>query len=82
MCHAPDLSGPGLVFFIPCIDKWKKVDMRVITSNIPRQAMMTQDAVTVTLNAVVFYRVDDAESAITRVEKFKFAITELAQKPH
>ena len=51
--------GPGLFFIIPFIDRWVKVDLRVITMDVPSQEVITKDNVTVRVNAVVFFRVVD-----------------------
>jgi len=72
-------KGPGLFFLIPIIDKMVKVSLRIITFDIPPQEVITQDNVTVSVNAVVFYRVMDPNAAITEVEDFYQATNQLAQ---
>lgn len=72
-------KGPGLFFLIPVIDKMIKVSLRIITFDIPPQEVITQDNVTVSVNAVVLYRVIDPNSAITEVEDFYQATNQLAQ---
>ena len=72
-------KGPGLFFLIPIIDKMIKVSLRIITFDIPPQEVITQDNVTVSVNAVVLYRVIDPNSAITEVEDFYQATNQLAQ---
>ncbi len=72
-------KGPGLFFLIPVIDKMIKVSLRIVTFDIPPQEVITQDNVTVSVNAVVLYRVIDPNLAITEVEDFYQATNQLAQ---
>jgi len=72
-------KGPGLFFLIPIIDKMVKVSLRIVTFDIPPQEVITQDNVTVSVNAVVLYRVIDPNAAITEVEDFYQATNQLAQ---
>jgi regulator of protease activity HflC (stomatin/prohibitin superfamily) len=60
-------KGPGLFFIIPFIDKWVKIDLRVITLDVPRQDVITKDNVTVGVDAVVYFRVVDAEAAVVKI---------------
>jgi regulator of protease activity HflC (stomatin/prohibitin superfamily) len=71
--------GPGLILLIPVVDRMVKIDLRVITSNVPKQEMMTRDNVPVTVDAVVYFRVVDAEFAITKVRDFLEATSLIAQ---
>lgn len=73
------LRGPGLVFLIPFIERMRKVDIRVITMDVPRQECMTLDNVTVTVDAVVYFRVVDAAAAILKVNNYIKATHLLAQ---
>ncbi|MFB6240901.1 MAG: slipin family protein [Gemmatimonadota bacterium] len=73
------VKGPGLVLLIPFIDKIERVDMRVLTINVERQEIITKDNVTVQVDAIVFFRVMDAEKAIIEVEQYMEATTWLAQ---
>ncbi|MFQ5460271.1 MAG: SPFH domain-containing protein, partial [Anaerolineae bacterium] len=57
-------KGPGLVILIPFIDRMRKVDLRVVTLDVPTQEAITHDNVTIRVNAVVYYRVLDPSSAI------------------
>jgi regulator of protease activity HflC (stomatin/prohibitin superfamily) len=59
--------GPGLFFIIPFIDKWMKVDLRIVTLDVPRQDVITKDNVTVGVDAVVYFRVVDPEAAVVKV---------------
>ena len=72
-------KGPGLIILIPVVDRMVRVDLRVVTIDVPRQEMMTRDNVPVTVDAVLYFRVIDAESAIVKVENFLKATSLLAQ---
>jgi regulator of protease activity HflC (stomatin/prohibitin superfamily) len=63
-------KGPGLVLLIPFIDRMVKVDMRILTINVPKQEVITRDNVTINVDAIIFFRVVDAEAAIVKVERF------------
>lgn len=70
---------PGLRWIIPIVETVQVVDIRVITINIDSQEVMTQDNVPCSIDGVVFFRVKDPEKAVLEVEKFNFAIMQLAQ---
>lgn len=72
-------KGPGLVIMIPFVDRMVKVDLRVVTIDVPKQEMMTRDNVPVSVDAVVYFRVMDPESAIVKVENFLKASSLIAQ---
>ncbi len=72
-------KGPGLFFVIPIFDRMIKVDLRVVTLDVPSQEMITRDNVTVKVNAVVFFRVVDPSSAIVQVEDFRRATWNISQ---
>jgi regulator of protease activity HflC (stomatin/prohibitin superfamily) len=72
-------KGPGLFLIIPFIDRMVKVDLRVVTLDIPSQEAITRDNVTVRVNAVCYFRVVDPEAAIVRVESFFNATLQIAQ---
>jgi len=72
-------KGPGLIFLIPFVDRMVKVDIRVVTSDVPKQEMMTRDNVPVTVDAVVYFRVMDPEAAIVKVENYLKASSLIAQ---
>lgn len=71
--------NPGLRWIIPVIDKIKKVDIRVIATDIPSQEVITKDNVPMKVNGVVFFKVINSEKAILEVEEYKYAISQLAQ---
>lgn len=73
------VKGPGLVIIIPGIQVMRRVDLRVRTMDIPSQDVISRDNVTVSVNAVLYYRVVDAERAIIRVENYDRATIQLAQ---
>jgi regulator of protease activity HflC (stomatin/prohibitin superfamily) len=72
-------KGPGVIFLIPIVDRMVRIDLRVVTLDVPRQEMMTRDNVPVTVDAVVYFRVVDPENAIVKVENFGKATFLLAQ---
>jgi regulator of protease activity HflC (stomatin/prohibitin superfamily) len=75
-----DLKGPGLFFIFPLgVDRPTKVDLRVITLEVPPQEVITSDNVTVKVNAVIFFQVLDPRAAITRVYNFGQATSQIAQ---
>ena len=71
--------GPGLFFIIPLIDRMVKVDLRVVTLDIPSQEAITSDNVTVKVNAVAYFRVLEPIAAIVQVEDFRRATWQIAQ---
>ncbi|AWI74092.1 hypothetical protein CEW83_01685 [Parazoarcus communis] len=73
------VKGPGLVIVIPGIQQIVKVDLRVVTMDVPSQDVISRDNVSVKVNAIVFFRVVDAEKAIIQVENFLVATSQLAQ---
>jgi regulator of protease activity HflC (stomatin/prohibitin superfamily) len=72
-------KGPGLFFIIPFVDRMVKVDLRVVTLDIPAQEAITRDNVTVKVNAVAYFRVVDPSRAIVAVEDFRRATWQIAQ---
>ncbi|BES69230.1 slipin family protein [Marinobacter nanhaiticus D15-8W] len=73
------VKGPGLIIVIPVIQQIIRVDLRVITLDVPSQDVISRDNVTVRVNAVLYFRVVDPEKAIIRVENFGAATSQLAQ---
>jgi len=74
-----DGSGPGLVLLIPFVDKMVKVSLRTITMDVPPQDVITRDNVSVKVNAVIFFRVLDANKAVISVEDYLYATSQMAQ---
>ncbi len=72
-------KGPGLFFIIPIIDRMIKIDLRVVTLDVPAQEAITRDNVTVKVNAVVYFRVVDPSAAVVNVEDYRRATWNIAQ---
>ena len=72
-------KGPGLILLIPFVDRMVKMDLRVITINVPQQEAMTRDNVPVTVDAVVYFRVLDPVAAVVKVEDFLKASSLISQ---
>ncbi|AAM04349.1 TPA: slipin family protein [Methanosarcina acetivorans] len=73
------VKGPGLFLIIPFIDRALKIDLRVVAIDVPKQAVITRDNVTVEVDAVVYYKVVEPGAAITQVENYMFATSTLSQ---
>jgi len=73
------VKGPGLVILIPGVQQMVRVGLRVMVLDIPSQDVITRDNVSVKVNAVLYFRVVDAEKAIIQVEKYLEATSQLAQ---
>jgi regulator of protease activity HflC (stomatin/prohibitin superfamily) len=73
------VKGPGLIIVIPVIQQMVRVDLRVVTFDIPTQDVISRDNVTVHVSAVLYFRVVDPERAIIQVEHFFNATNQLAQ---
>lgn len=74
-----DVKGPGLIILIPVLDRMIKVDMRTITMDVPPQDVITRDNISIKVNAVVYFRVMDANSAVIQVENYLYATSQLSQ---
>lgn len=74
-----DTKGPGLIILIPVVDRMVKVDMRTIAMDVPPQDVITRDNVSIKVNAVIYFRVMDANSAVIEVENYLYATSQLAQ---
>ena len=72
-------KGPGLILLIPIVDRMVKMDLRVITIDVPKQEVMTRDNVPVTVDAVVYFRVMDPVAAVIKVENFLKASSLISQ---
>jgi regulator of protease activity HflC (stomatin/prohibitin superfamily) len=72
-------KGPGLILLIPIIDRMVRVDLRTVTLTVPPQEVITKDNVTVRVNAVAYFRVIDPNRAITEVENFLVATSQISQ---
>lgn len=72
-------KGPGLIILIPIVDRMVKVDMRTIAMDVPPQDVITRDNVSIKVNAVIYFRVVDANRAVIEVENFLYATSQLSQ---
>jgi regulator of protease activity HflC (stomatin/prohibitin superfamily) len=72
-------KGPGLILLIPVVDRMVRVDTRVIAMDVPPQDVITRDNISIKVNAVVYFRVMDANRAIIEVENYLYATSQLAQ---
>jgi regulator of protease activity HflC (stomatin/prohibitin superfamily) len=72
-------KGPGLFFIIPFVDRMVKVDLRVVTMDVPSQEVITKDNVTVRVNAVIYFRVVDPEASVVKVLDHIRATSQISQ---
>ena len=72
-------KGPGVILLIPIVDRMVKMDLRVITIEVPKQEVMTRDNVPATVDAVIYFRVVDPQAAVVKVENFLKASSLIAQ---
>jgi regulator of protease activity HflC (stomatin/prohibitin superfamily) len=72
-------KGPGLIILIPFVDRMVKIDLRVVTIDVAKQEIMTRDNVPATVDAVVYFRVEDSIAAVIKVENFWKATSLIAQ---
>jgi len=75
----PIPKGPGIIFVFKPIDKMVRVSLRTVTLDVPPQDIITKDNVSVQVNAVVYFRVMDSNKAITEVENYGFATSQMSQ---
>jgi regulator of protease activity HflC (stomatin/prohibitin superfamily) len=73
------IKGPGLFLIVPLVDQVRKIDTRVLAVNIPKQQVITRDNVPVTIDGVLFFRVDNAAEAIISVQDYRYVISNYAQ---
>jgi regulator of protease activity HflC (stomatin/prohibitin superfamily) len=74
-----DGNGPGILFLIPVVDRMVRVSLRTIAMDVPSQDVITKDNVSVKVNAVIYFRVVNPESAIVEVEDYLYATSQIAQ---
>jgi len=72
-------KGPGLVLIIPFVDKLLRVSLRTVALEIPPQDVITRDNISITVNAVVYFRVLDPNKAVVEIENYLYATSQLAQ---
>ena len=71
--------GPGLFFIIPILERMVRIDLRVITMDIPSQEVITRDNVTIRVNAVLYFKITDPNAAVTAVENYIRATSQISQ---
>ncbi len=72
-------KGPGVIFLIPIVDRIVRMDLRVVTIDVPKQEVMTRDNVPATVDAVIYFRVVDPNAAVVKVENYWKATSLIAQ---
>lgn len=73
-------KGPGLIFLVPFgVERMRKMDLRIVALDIPPQDTITKDNVSLSVNAVVYFRVADPAKAVVEIEDYYFATSQLAQ---
>lgn len=73
------VRGPGLIILVPFLEKMMKVDMRTVTMDVQPQDVITKDNVSMKVNAIVYFRIVNAEAAIVQVADYYYATSQLAQ---
>ncbi|MFF3390404.1 slipin family protein [Streptomyces sp. NPDC002669] len=74
-----EVRGPGFTMVVPGIERLRKVNMQIVTMPVPAQDGITRDNVTVRVDAVIYFKVVDAASAVIQVEDYRFAVSQMAQ---
>jgi regulator of protease activity HflC (stomatin/prohibitin superfamily) len=72
-------KGPGIIFIIPMVDKLLRISLRTVVLEIPPQEVITRDNISITVNAVVYFRVVDPNKAVVEIENYLYATSQLAQ---
>lgn len=72
-------KGPGMIYVIPGIDKMRKVDLRIVTTDVPPQDVVTRDNVSIIVNAVILFRVVDPVKAVNNLESYLDSVFQYAQ---
>ncbi|MFC7306949.1 slipin family protein [Streptomyces monticola] len=73
------LRGPGFTMIVPGVDRLRKVNLQIVTMPVPAQEGITRDNVTVRVDAVVYFKVVEADKAVVNVEDYRFAVSQMAQ---
>jgi regulator of protease activity HflC (stomatin/prohibitin superfamily) len=73
------VKGPGLILLIPLVQQMRRIDLRTIVLDVPTQDVISRDNVSVKVNAVIYFRVVDADKAVIQVEDYMAATSQLAQ---
>src|SRR5215211_2372799 len=72
-------GGPGLTLLIPLIEQMRRIDLRLVTMDVPPQDVITRDNVSVKVSAVVYFRVIEPRKAVVEVENYLYATSQLSQ---
>ncbi|HSD63775.1 MAG TPA: slipin family protein [Ignavibacteriaceae bacterium] len=72
-------KGPGIIFLIPIVDRMVKISLRIVVLDVPPQDIITKDNVSLKVNAVVYFRVVQAEKAVVEVADYLFATSQISQ---
>ena len=73
------VKGPGIIILIPVLDKMVRTSLRIVTLDVPHQEVITQDNVTIKVNAVLYYRIMSPQHAVLEIEDYHFATSQLSQ---
>jgi regulator of protease activity HflC (stomatin/prohibitin superfamily) len=73
------VKGPGLILLVPYVQQMVRIDLRTVVLDVPSQDVISRDNVSVKVNAVLYFRVVDADKAVIRIENFLQATSQLAQ---
>jgi len=71
--------GPGVVYVLPGLEKFRKVDLRIVTQDIPRQELITRDNIPIVANTVVYFKVEKPADAVIKIENYRFAVRQYTQ---
>jgi len=71
--------GPGIIYVIPLVEQFVRLDLRTLTLNVPSQDVITRDNVSIKVNAVLYFRVVDANRAVLEVQNYLYATSQIAQ---
>ncbi|TES94796.1 MAG: slipin family protein [Promethearchaeota archaeon] len=71
--------GPGIVYVLPIFEKSQKVDLRIVTADIPRQEVITRDNIPVLANTVVYFKVEKPSDAIIKIKNYAYAVRQYTQ---
>ncbi|MBU0585931.1 slipin family protein, partial [Candidatus Micrarchaeota archaeon] len=73
------VANPGLTIIFPIVQSMRKLDTRILTIDIPKQEVMTKDNVPIMVNGVVFFKVEDVEKAVLKIQDYKYSLSQYAQ---
>src|SRR5437899_4543330 len=71
--------GPGIIYVIPLVEKMLRIDLRTVTMDIPPQDVITRDNISVKVNAVLYFRVQEPGKAVIEIQDYLYAVSQLAQ---